>query len=65
MSIWSFQVGQEYTPDEFQKIMPGIRMQQNERPHIVRDITGELRIDGMTVEEYKKVHEQRKIGGRA
>ena len=58
-----FMNGQEYTPEEFQKIMPGIRMQQqqNERPHIVRDITGELRIDGMTVEEYRKIHEQ-KIG---
>ena len=60
-----FMNGQEYTPEEFQKIMPGIRMQQNERPHIVRDITGELRIDGMTVEEYRKMHEQQKIGGRA
>jgi hypothetical protein len=57
--------GKEYSPDEFQKIMPGIRMQQNERPHIVRDITGELRIDGMTVDEYRKMHEQQKIGGRA
>ena len=60
-----FMNGQEYTPEEFQKIMPGIRVPQNNHPHPVRDITGELRIDGMTVDEYRKMHEQQKIGGRA
>ena len=49
-----FMNGQEYTPDEFSKIMP-----QNNKPHPVRDITGELRIDGMTVDEYRKMHEPR------
>ena len=48
--------GKEYSPEEFQKIMPGIRVPQNNHPHPVRDITGELRIDGMTVEEYRKMH---------
>ena len=60
-----FMNGQEYTPEEFSKIMPGIKVPQNDRPHPVRDITGELRIDGMTVDEYRKMHEQQKIGGRA
>ena len=46
--------GQEYTPEELSKIMP-----QNNKPHPVRDITGELRIDGMTVDEYRKMHEPR------
>jgi hypothetical protein len=55
--------GKEYTPEEFQKIMPGIRVPQDNHPHLVRDITGELRIDGMTVEEYRKLHEQ-EIGRR-
>ena len=48
--------GQEYTPEEFSKIMPGIKVPQDSHPHPVRDITGELRIDGMTVEEYRKMH---------
>ena len=59
-----FMNGQEYTPEEFSKIMPGIKMPQNEgihHPHIVQDITGELRIDGMTLDEYRKMHaEQRR-----
>ena len=56
--------GQEYTPEEFSKIMPGIRIPKKEgihHPHIVQDITGEIRIDGMTLDEYRKMHaEQRK-----
>ena len=48
--------GKEYTPEEFQRIMPGIRVPQDNHPHLVRDITGELRIDGMTVDEYRKMH---------
>ena len=49
--------GQEYTPEEFQKIMPGIKVPpQDNHPRPVRDITGELRIDGMTVDEYRKMH---------
>jgi hypothetical protein len=59
-----FMNGQEYTPEEFAKVMPGIKMSQNEgihHPHIVQDITGEIRIDGMTLDEYRKMHtEQRK-----
>ena len=53
--------GQEYTPEEFQKIMPGIRVPQDSHPHLVRDITGELRIDGMTVEEYRKMHAEQRV----
>ena len=53
--------GQEYTPEEFSKIMPGIKVPQDSHPHPVRDITGELRIDGMTVEEYRKMHEEPRI----
>ena len=51
-----FMNGQEYTPEEFSKIMPGIKVPQNNQPHPVRDITGELLIDGMTVDEYRKMH---------
>ena len=54
--------GQEYTPDEFQKIMPGIKVPpQDSHPHPMRDITGELRIDGMTMDEYRKMHEEPRI----
>ena len=53
--------GQEYTPEEFQKVMPRIRVPQDNHPHPVRDITGELRIDGMTVDEYRKMHEEPRI----
>ena len=53
--------GQEYTPEEFAKVMPGIKVSQNDHPHPVRDITGELRIDGMTVDEYRKMHEEPRI----
>ena len=49
--------GKEYTPEEFQKVMPGIKVPpQDNHPHPVRDITGELLIDGMTVDEYRKMH---------
>ena len=51
-----FMNGHEYTPEEFSKIMPGIKVPQDNHPHPVRDITGELRIDGMTVDEYRKMH---------
>ena len=52
-----FMNGQEYTPEEFQKIMPGIKVPpQDNHPHPVRDITGELLIDGITVDEYRKMH---------
>ena len=58
-----FMNGQEYTPDEFSKIMPGIKVRQNDHRHLVRDITGELRIDGMTVDEYSKMHAEPRIRG--
>ena len=56
-----FMNGHEYTPEEFSKIMPGIKVPQDSHPHPVRDITGELRIDGMTMDEYRKMHEEPRI----
>ena len=56
-----FMNGQEYTPKEFSKIMPGIKVPQNNNLHPVRDITGELRMDGMTVDEYRKIHAEPRI----
>ena len=50
-----FMNGKEYTPEEFSKVMPGIKAAQPEKhPTVTRDITGELRIEGMTVDEYRK-----------
>ena len=53
--------GQEYTPEEFSKIMPGIKVPQSgNHPEVKRDITGELRINGMTPEQYRKTMERKK-----
>ena len=53
--------GKEYTNEEFQKIMPNIHMPQHEHhEQSVRDITGKLRINGMTPEDYRKKYESQK-----
>lgn len=47
----------EYTPEEFSKIMPGIKVPNSSHtghPEIVKDITGELRINDMTPDQYRK-----------
>ena len=38
--------GQEYTPEEFSKIMPGIKVPQGQKPpfETIKDISGDLRI---------------------
>ena len=53
--------GKEYTNEEFQKIMPNIHMSKNEHEQSVRDITGKLRINGMTPEDYRKKYESQYI----
>ena len=50
--------GKEYTNEELQKIMPNIHMPHHEQS--VRDITGKLRINGMTPEDYRKKYESQK-----
>ena len=53
--------GKEYINEEFQKIMPNIHMPKSEHhEQSVRDITGKLRINGMTPEEYRKKYESQK-----
>ena len=48
--------GREYTTEESSKKMHGMKVPQDSHPHLVREITGELRIDGMMLDEYKKMH---------
>ena len=48
--------GREYTTEESSKKIHGMKVPQDSHPHQVGDITGELRIDGMMLEEYKKMH---------
>ena len=53
--------GKEYTNEEFQKIMPNIHVPKNEHhEQSVRDITGKLRINGMTPDDYRKKYESQK-----
>ena len=57
--------GQEYSPEEFQKIMPGIKVPQGQKPQFetIRDITGDLRIthEGKeyTIEEFRKLQREK------
>ena len=60
-----FMNGQEYSPDEFSKIMPGIKVPQGQKPpfETIKDITGDLRImhDGKeyTVEEFRELQREK------
>ena len=60
-----FMNGQEYTPEEFSKIMPGIRVPQGKKPpfETIKDITGDLRIthEGKeyTIEEFRRIQREK------
>ena len=60
-----FMNGQEYTPDEFSKIMPGIKVPQEQKPpfETIKDISGDLRIthEGReyTVDEFRKIQREK------
>ena len=57
--------GQEYTPDEFSKIMPGIKVPQGQKPlfETIKDISGDLRIthEGKeyTIEEFRRIQREK------
>ena len=57
--------GQEYTPEEFSKIMPGIKVPQGQKPpfETIKDISGDLRIthEGKeyTIEEFRKLQREK------
>ena len=60
-----FMNGQEYTPEEFQKVMPGIKVSQGQKPpfETIKDISGDLRIThegkDYTVEEFRKIQREK------
>ena len=60
-----FMNGQEYSPDEFSKVMPGIKVPQVQKPpfETIKDITGDLRIthEGKeyTVEEFRRIQREK------
>ena len=60
-----FMNGQEYTPEEFQKVMPGINVPEGQKPpfETVKDISGDLRIthDGKeyTIEEFRRIQREK------
>ena len=57
--------GQEYTPEEFSKVMPGIKVPQGQKPpfETIKDISGDLRIthEGKeyTIEEFRKLQREK------
>ena len=57
--------GQEYSPEEFSKVMPGIRFPQRQKPpfETIKDISGDLRITHevkeYTIEEFKKIQREK------
>ena len=57
--------GQEYTPEEFQKIAPGIKASHGQKPQFetIKDISGDLRIthEGKeyTIEEFRKIQREK------
>ena len=57
--------GKEYTPEEFSKIMPGIKVPQGQKPpfETIKDITGDLRIthEGKeyTIEEFRRIQREK------
>ena len=60
-----FMNGQEYSPDEFSKIMPGIKVPEGQKPpfETVKDISGDLRIthEGKeyTIEEFRRIQREK------
>ena len=57
--------GHEYSPEEFQKVMPGIRVPQGQKPSFgtIKDISGDLRIthEGKeyTIEEFRRIQREK------
>ena len=57
--------GQEYTPEEFAKVMPGIKVPEGQKPpfETVKDISGDLRIthEGKeyTIEEFRRIQREK------
>ena len=57
--------GQEYTPEEFAKVMPGIKVPQGQQPpfETIKDISGDLRIthEGKeyTIEEFRRIQREK------
>ena len=60
-----FMNGQEYSPEEFSKIMPGIKVPQGQKPQFetIKDISGDLRIahegKDYTVDEFRKIQREK------
>ena len=60
-----FMNGQEYSPEEFRKVMPGIKVPQGQKPQFatVKDISGDLRIthEGKeyTIEEFRRIQREK------
>ena len=57
--------GQEYTPEEFSKVMPGVKVPQGQKPpfETVKDISGDLRITherkDYTIEEFRRIQREK------
>ena len=57
--------GQEYTREEFAKVMPGIKVPQVQKPpfETIKDITGDLRIthegNEYTIEEFRRIQREK------
>ena len=60
-----FMNGQEYTPEKFSKVMPGIRVPHGQKPpfETIKDISGDLRIThegkDYTVDEFRKIQREK------
>ena len=57
--------GQEYSPEEFAKVMPGIKVPQGQKPpfETIKDISGDLRIThegkDYTIDEFRKIQREK------
>ena len=60
-----FMNGHEYSPDEFSKVMPGIKVPQGQKPRFetIKDISGDLRIThegkDYTVDEFRRIQREK------
>ena len=60
-----FMNGQEYTPEEFAKVMPGIKVPQGQKPpfETIKDISGDLRIThegkDYTIDEFRRIQREK------
>ena len=60
-----FMNGQEYTHEEFSKVMPGIKVPQGQKPpfETIKDISGDLRIThegkDYTIEEFRRIQREK------